>query len=876
MVASRVAERPLLAMPRPESRTPLPGRPPREKVSSAKRERQAARMGPKFQHLEQSLANPQLLAELRDDPGAIVPERALVFEVASDIVDFYQAIRGVPGLEFLGEDEGDASPDEDFFILDDNGQPTADKPVPRHFYFTIPDQTALKELVSLWRRHQRGEELGRGRAAWRNVFEHLADIRPWGPKDRLTEDAIRDWRERLELHPDEPVRFEVEFWYRDDASRRQKTERSFASKLDELGGQQLDYAVIDPIRYHAALVDVPPAVIQELLAHPEIGLTTLDNVMVLRPQSMISGPIETSLEDATEAEAVDFEEDPEPPVVALLDGMPMSQHDRLVGRLTVEDPDDFASRYGAAKEQRHGTAMASLILHGDLNAPDPSPPVRRRLYVRPVLFPQPHGFDETREVMPSDRLGIDLIWRAFIRMFEGEGGKDPTAPTVRVVNLSLGDDNRRFTGLMSPWARLIDHLSWTYRLLILVSAGNITDRVPLDDVEAWADFENADGEARQATMLRAILRQRAFRRIVSPSESINALTIGAAHSDRVIPNGHGVFAVDPYANSFLPNPSSALGLGFKRTVKPEILFPGGVEHVRSNTSHAPIVTQPVTPPGRHFGIGVASPGAAAETNRKLNLSGTSVATALATHNAMRILEAIDDLPDDPAHPAIDPDYHSVLLKTLLVHGARWDQGAVDALKSVIGENGKLHWEHERAEISRFLGFGCPDINRVLDCAENRATLVGWNTIYARQTDRFQIPLPPELKGVAGFRALSVTIAWLTPVTNQHRMYRLAKFKAGPGRDKGFSIGVSNSKGQPSHNTLGKGTIYHQRWEGEDAADFVDDGYLVLDVTCSPTAGQLDDAVPYAVAVSLEVGADIAVPVYQRVRERLREIIRLRT
>lgn len=871
-----MAERPLLAMPRPERRQPTAGRPPRENVSSAKPHQQAARLGPKFQRLEQSLTNPQRLVELRDDPAAIVPERALVFEVASDIVDFYKAIRGVDGLEFLGEDEGDAAPDDDFFILDAAGQPTADKPVPRRLYFTIPDERALNDLVSLWRRHQRGQELGYGRAAWKKVFEHLADIRTWGPQDRLTQEAIQDWRARLELHPEKPIRFEVEFWYRVDGSRRERTEETFTSKLDELGGQLLDCAVIDPIRYHAALVDAPPAVIRELLDHPEIGLTRLDNIMVLRPQSMVAGPVETSLEDAMEIEAVDFEEDTEPPVIALLDGMPMTQHERLIDRLSVEDPDDFASYYGKAMDQRHGTAMASLILHGDLNAPEPLPPVRRRLYVRPVMYPQPHGFNEDCEFMPSDRLGIDLIWRAFIRMFEGEGGEDATAPTVRIVNLSVGDVNRRFAGHMSPWARLIDHLSWTYRLLIIVSAGNITDHVPLNDVGVWSDFENAEGQDRQTTMLRGILRQRAFRRIVSPSESINALTVGAVHSDHVAPNGQGVLAVDPYASSFLPNPSSALGLGYKRTVKPEVLFPGGVEQVRSNATRAPIETQVVRDPGKFFGIGVASPGAAGETNRKINLSGTSVATALATHNAARILEALEDLPDDPEYPSIDPEYYSVLLKTLLVHGACWDLEAVSALKSVIGENGKPHWEHERDEISRFLGFGCPDINRVLDCTESRATMVGWNTILGRQTDRFRIPLPPELESVSGFRALTVTIAWLTPVTYQHRMYRLAKFKVGPGSDKGFSIGVTNSKSQPSHNALGRGTIYHHRWEGEDAADFVDNGDIVLDVTCSPTAGEMDDVIPYAVAVSLEVGADIAVPVYQRVRERLSEIVRVRT
>ena len=211
-----------------------------------------------------------------------------------------------------------------------------------------------------------------------------------------------------------------------------------------------------------------------------------------------------------------------------------------------------------------------------------------------------------------------------------------------------------------------------------------------------------------------------------------------------------------------------------------------------------------------------------------------------------------------------------------MHSARWDSDTVNALKTIVTENRKLHWEHERDEISRFLGFGRPDIERVVDCAENRATLIGWNTIGSKQTDRFAVPLPAELEGTAGFRALSVTIAWLTPITPSHRMYRLAKFKAGPGSDKKFSIGAGNAKQQPSHNALGKGTVYHHRWEGEDATQFVDNGNLLLDITCLPAAGELDDSIDYAVVATLEVGQTVAVPVYERVRERLREIVRVQT
>ncbi len=238
--------------------------------------------------------------------------------------------------------------------------------------------------------------------------------------------------------------------YRDNAVRRETAETTFTEKLRELGGRVLDRGVIGDIRYHAVLVEVSPEVIRDVLAHPAIGLVAFDAVVMLRPQPMVSGPVEGDLEDAVETGEGEGGAEANVPIAALLDGVPMAQHDRLANRLVIDDPDNFANKYGAAGEQRHGTAMASLTLHGDLNTPNPEPPVRRRLYVRPVMYPLPAGFDGVREVLPPDCLGIGLIWRAFIRMFDGEGGEDPTAPTVRIVNLSLGDAKRRFAGAMSP------------------------------------------------------------------------------------------------------------------------------------------------------------------------------------------------------------------------------------------------------------------------------------------------------------------------------------------------------------------------------------------------------------------------------------------
>ena len=100
-----MGERPLLALPRPTKTPPGPGRRMFESVPGISAGRQTQRLGPKFDRLRQVLPDPAGLAELRDDPSAIVPERALVFEVTGTLTDFYRALGSIPGLELLGEEE---------------------------------------------------------------------------------------------------------------------------------------------------------------------------------------------------------------------------------------------------------------------------------------------------------------------------------------------------------------------------------------------------------------------------------------------------------------------------------------------------------------------------------------------------------------------------------------------------------------------------------------------------------------------------------------------------------------------------------------------------------------------------------------------------
>jgi hypothetical protein len=221
------------------------------------------------------------------------------------------------------------------------------------------------------------------------------------------------------------------------------------------------------------------------------------------------------------------------PVVALLDGLPLQNHQWLQGRILVDDPDGWENGY-EAKDRVHGTAMASLILHGELDGD--SEPLKHRLYVRPVLRPDLNDTFNARrrEHTPDDVLLIDLIHRAVKRICEGEGpGTAAVAPSVRVINLSIGDEARLFEREMSPWARLLDWLSFRYSVLFIVSAGNDARVLSLNTPSA--SLAGLTAEQRSGLAFTAMTAERTQRRLLAPAEALNLLTVGALHADQANP-----------------------------------------------------------------------------------------------------------------------------------------------------------------------------------------------------------------------------------------------------------------------------------------------------------------------------------------------------
>ena len=130
--------------------------------------------------------------------------------------------------------------------------------------------------------------------------------------------------------------------------------------------------------------------------------------------------------------------------------------------------------------------------------------------------------------------------------------------------------DRLFDGSLSPLARLLDWLAWRYQVLFVVSAGNhhrIELSVPRGALSTLAP------EELQNHVLHAVAADARHRRLLSPAEGVNALTVGAVYDDASTGDPPTRW-VHPYVSANLPSPINAQGLGYRRAIKPDILAPG--------------------------------------------------------------------------------------------------------------------------------------------------------------------------------------------------------------------------------------------------------------------------------------------------------------
>lgn len=839
-------DKPLLIFPIPSSiaRYKLSGGNPKP-LNLPSKEKQVERIQPILNDLENSIKSRRV--SMQSDVTGVEPEMVLVFETKEPVDEFFKAVRKVPELEWLGEMENEFLQDEFFNYTD------SDKSIRGKIFFVLTDYTALKKIIKLWNNFKFTRKFDLGTTKWRDVFKLLHDIRPWGVKDRIAETGIlEDWTLRMQ---DEQniIPIEIELWYRKNTALRSKAKEQIQKLLDQFDGKLISESIIGEISYHGLLINAPIQLLAHLNENTDVDFFKSDDIMYFRPVGQCAVK-------KTTYETVDIPIPPQPelnlsqPIVALFDGMPLQNHSLLGNRIIIDDPDDFANGY-LTTSRYHGTGMASIIIHNDLNVVGNA--IRSSLYIRPIMKSKRTHFGDV-EYIPENVLIVDLIHIAVRRLFEKIEDVEPISPKIKIINLSIGDPYRVLDNIMSSWAKLIDWLSFKYNVLFIISAGNCSNH--FDFTGNATPFAQLIGNATllQDESIKLIYNDNRHRKIISPAESINSLTVGSTDHDELnyqIPNDQKcIFQSDSKIS-----PLSRMGLGYRRSIKPEVLAAGGRAIFRKRIgedalSYVQTYAQP--------GIKVAAP-----SNNGLNgivySSGTSNSAATLSHLAAKLHE---NLVDSEFDEIITDSYFALVAKSLLVHSASWDSDSMNQILQSLN----LSNINPKDVVARFLGYGNIHPKRIFECTDKRVTLIGHGAITAESGHQFNLPIPVVISGSTLWRSLTVTLAWFTPVNPLNQAYRQAKLWF-DFPEKAHQNILNISRKFYDNDTVNRGTVQHEIFEGVRASAFLDGTELPIRVNCKSDApglsGELE--IKYVLCVTLEVDPNLPSDIYNDIELRIR-------
>ncbi len=734
-------------------------------------------------------------------------------------------------------------------ITDDDG-------LKSFLYLMVPSQSAITRLLSFWHQWVAGKLLVGDAKPWGQVFECLHDLRRWGAKDRITEADARKIAEVAEDEPEATVRIEIEIVFSRDKLKADAIRASVETAIASHGAKVIQRARVTPIAYDALLVDIPAAGALALLERDAKSIAGVPDIYAIRPQSIIDihEIAVPELPGDTSSAAPE-----QPAIAAVFDAMPVQNHPAYANHIDLVDPDGLQAKSVGIRS--HGTAMVSLVVRGDLMAGEA--PLSRKVVVRPVMCADTPG--TANENFDPERLLVDEFVRAIVEL------KKPGSATtgVFIVNVSLGDRNRPFSGRASPWARAVDWLAHEYGILFIVSAGNATAEIELDAVATDDGYKALQGADRAKATLAGVLKSLPHRRLLAPAEAVNAVTVGALHDDRIGSAATVGSSFDPLPVTGLPTPSSRIGPGIANAIKPDLLMTGGRLRVNPVFGRKPLAVR-VSNMGSLGGLQVASAGldASGLAGSKAWSGATSGAAALTTRAVHFIHDALLQAYPEQFAP-LHPRFKALLLKALLLHRCEIARDARTLVEQVFGPPGQ-HLHAQRADhVFRMFGLGVPRIDEVTACLGNRATLWGTGSVGEDGGFEFKLPLPFCLSGRKGLRRLSVTLVWFTAVTPGRRAYRSERLIVEePSDDHLNQILTGSTKHQPDANRASRGTVFTRSWDGKGARAFVDGADFLLRVVRKPDSlDDLPDVTDFAFAATLEA-ADTALPIYDQIHARI--------
>ena len=425
-----------------------------------------------------------------------------------------------------------------------------------------------------------------------------------------------------------------------------------------------------------------------------------------------------------------------------------------------------------------------------------------------------------------------------------------------LINISIGDSTKPFAYALSPEAKMLDYLSEKYNLLFIVSAGNNLDYIETQYTKQ--QFCGLTVEQKQRAVYENVWNTLQNRKILSPSESINAVTVAGSYSDYAQPPyyGHQLPIVEGY-----PAPYSRFGPGYKNAIKPDMINNGG----RLGYSFSSIMDNDpaelkavITSSLSGVGQGVASPN---NPTAQINTCGTSNATALTSRLCAEYLDILrtNEL------LSIPNTHEAIALKAMLIHSCSWGLIGQDLMNNYVPNVPR----RKRAETLKWIGYGYPNKEFSSFCTDQRVTVMGYGELTSGQQTKFSFPLPDCLIAQAVKKRLTITLAWMSPIAPNNKNYKLAELLFSADKYKLIVEKRQNS----DENTSRRGTVQHEVFEGETASTYVSGSNIEIVVQCKKSS-TTQSPVKFVLMATLEVAPKYNLPIYQEVGALVRTQVRV--
>jgi len=426
------------------------------------------------------------------------------------------------------------------------------------------------------------------------------------------------------------------------------------------------------------------------------------------------------------------------PMLCVVDSGVISGHPFLRGWVIAERDFD-TGEYTEVDQNGHGTSVSGLAVYGDIaNCIETGtwqPKVR--ICSAKVLRNEENPIDPSRPraVFP-DQNRIEHTIEQAIRYFHDEWG-------CRVFNLSVGDDHAPYEGgRQFPWAEKLDELSRELNIVIVVAAGNHYPDVP----DANGTREDIQRAIRDQTL-------KPEQRICNPGTSALALTVGSIARNDVTAiqlNGRTISIPDAIPGSPRGGPSpftrTGPGCSYRKgneSIKPELVEHGG------NYALQRMGTNCLGWNDWHFLVG--EPTIIPELNGRFigSKTGTSFSCPHVAHAAALAERSLEQVLGAPPSAS--------LIRALV---------ASTASTPACGEE----WLVDEETALRLVGFGKPEVERVLWSSEQWVQLVTDNLLEEDKLHFYRVPIPPSFLATQGKRGITVALAYDPPVRSSRKEY----------------------------------------------------------------------------------------------------------